>query len=239
MITGANRGLGKAIALAFAREGAHIVSVSRETSHETSETIHSYGVQCLPIQYDLSDVENIDTLISQTVEMFGTIDILVNNAGAQVRYPCAEFPLKDWLYIMNVNCNSVFFLCQKAGRIMIEKGYGKIINIASMLSFQGGFTVPAYAASKGAVMQFTKSLSNEWASLGVNVNCLAPGYFDTELNVNLVNDPNRSRQILERIPIGRWGRPDDITGTAVYLASDASDFVNGIILPVDGGWLGR
>ena len=140
---------------------------------------------------------------------------------------------------MNVNCNSVFFLCQEAGKVMIAKGYGKIINMASLLSFQGGLTVPAYAASKGAVMQFTKSLSNEWSKLGVNVNCIAPGYFDTDMNTALINDPTRSRQILERIPAARWGKPEDIVGAAVFLASSGSDYVDGIVIPVDGGWLGR
>jgi 2-deoxy-D-gluconate 3-dehydrogenase len=238
-VTGANRGLGREIAIGFAEEGAHIVCVSRKRSRETAARIEALGVKCLSVEYDLSDLSGLDGLATKAVDEFGTIDILVNNAGAQIRHACDEFPLDDWLYILNVNCNAVFFLCQKIGRVMLEKKYGKIINIASMLSFQGGVSVPAYAASKGAVMQFTKSLSNEWSSRGVNVNCIAPGYCDTALNTALVADPVRSKQILERIPAGKWGRPEDIKGAALFLASGASDYVNGIILPVDGGWLGR
>jgi 2-deoxy-D-gluconate 3-dehydrogenase len=239
IVTGANRGIGKAIAVAYAREGAHVALVCRGGPEAVVKEIEGAGGKCTVFHYDLSNVEGVTSLVQEIVKKCGTIDILFNNAGAQSRHPCVEFPLTDWTYVMNVNCNVVFYLCQQAGKIMIEKGYGKIINMASLLSFQGGFTVPAYAASKGAVMQFTKSLSNEWAKLGVNVNCIAPGYFDTEMNTALINDPVRSRQILERIPAGRWGKPEDIAGTAVFLASPASDYVNGIVVPVDGGWLGR
>jgi 2-deoxy-D-gluconate 3-dehydrogenase len=239
VVTGANRGMGRAIAVAYAREGAHVALVCRNAPDETLKEIESAGGKSAAFRYELSDVDGVERLVKEIVEKCGTIDILYNNAGAQSRHPSVEFPLEDWSYVMNVNCNSPFFLCQKAGKIMIEKGYGKIINMASLLSFQGGFTVPAYAASKGAVMQFTKALSNEWAKLGVNVNCIAPGYIDTDMTTALINDPVRSRQILERIPAARWGRPEDITGAAVFLASSASDYINGIVLPVDGGWLGR
>ncbi|MDR1977827.1 MAG: glucose 1-dehydrogenase [Synergistaceae bacterium] len=239
IVTGANRGIGKAIAIAYAREGAYVALVCRSEPGKTVEEIEAAGGACRTFQYDLSDLGGIERLIGEIVEKCGTVDILYNNAGTQSRHSCVEFPLKDWLYVMDINCNAVFFLCQQAGKVMIEKGYGKIINMASMLSFQGGLTVPAYAASKGAVMQFTKSLANEWAKLGVNVNCIAPGYLNTDMNAALINDPIRSRQILERIPAGRRGKPEDIIGAAVFLASSASDYINGIALPVDGGWLGR
>lgn len=239
VVTGANRGIGRAVAVAYAREGAHVVLVCRSAPDETMKEIESAGGKSAAFRYDFSDVEGIERLVKEIAEKCGAIDILFNNAGAQSRHPSVEFPRNDWDYVLNVNCNSTFFLCQHVGKIMIEKGYGKIINMASLLSFQGGLTVPAYAASKGAVMQFTKSLSNEWAKLGINVNCIAPGYIDTDMNTALINDPVRSRQILERIPTARWGKPEDITGAAVFLASSGSDYINGIILPVDGGWLGR
>jgi 2-deoxy-D-gluconate 3-dehydrogenase len=239
VVTGANRGIGKAIALAYAGEGASIALVCRGDADRTVKEIESGGGKCAVFRHDLANVKETENVVQAVVEKFGTIDILFNNAGTQIRHPSVEFPLDDWTRVLDVNCNAVFFLCQQAGKIMIEKGRGKIINMASLLSFQGGITVPAYAASKGAVMQFTKSLSNEWAKLGVNVNCIAPGYIDTEMNTALIDDPVRSRQILERIPAGRWGKPEDITGAAIFLASAASDYINGIVLPVDGGWLGR
>ena len=167
------------------------------------------------------------------------LDVLVNNAGVQSRHKAADFPRSDWNYVIDVNMNAVFFMCQEVGKLLLAQGKGKIINIASLLSFQGGITVPAYAASKGAVAQFTKALSNEWASQGVNVNCIAPGYMDTEMNVALKADETRSSQIMARIPAGRWGKPEDMVGAAIYLASDASDYVNGTIITVDGGWMGR
>ena len=239
VVTGANRGIGRAIAVAYAREGAHVALVCRGAADETAGDVENAGGKCSEFRHDLADVEGIEGLVQKITGECGTIDVLFNNAGVQSRHPCVDFPLDDWNRVMDVNCDAVFFLCRHAGKIMIEKGYGKIINMASLLSFQGGLTIPAYAASKGAVMQFTKSLSNEWAKLGVNVNCIAPGYIDTDMNTALMNDPVRSRQILERIPAGRWGKPEDITGAAVFLAGSASDYVNGIVLPVDGGWLGR
>ena len=239
VVTGANRGIGKAIAVAYAREGAHVALVCRNTPDVTIKEIEDAGGSCTAFRYDFSSVKGLAGLVKEIIGKCGTIDILCNNAGTQSRHPSVEFPVEDWNKVLDVNCSAVFFFCQQVGKIMIEKGYGKIVNMASLLSFQGGLTVPAYAASKGAVMQFTKSLSNEWAKLGVNVNCIAPGYIDTEMNTALINDPARSRQILERIPTGRWGKPEDIAGAAVFLASSASDYINGIILPVDGGWLGR
>jgi 2-deoxy-D-gluconate 3-dehydrogenase len=239
VVTGANRGIGKAIAVAYAHEGANVALVCRRDAEATVKEIESGGGKCAVFHYDLANVKEIENLVKDIAGKFGTIDILFNNAGTQIRHPSVEFPLEDWNRVLDINCSAVFFMCQQAGKIMIEKGSGKIINMASLLSFQGGFTVPAYAASKGAVMQFTKSLSNEWAKLGVNVNCIAPGYIDTEMNTALMDDPTRSRQILERIPAGRWGKPEDITGAAIFLASAASNYVNGVVLPVDGGWLGR
>lgn len=239
VITGGNRGIGKGIALGFADAGADIAIISSRAAPEAAAEIGQRGVRCRSYAYDLSDGSGLENLVSQIAADFGTIDILVNNAGAQRRSPCVDFTREDWDYVMNVNAKAVFFLCQAVGRLMIAKGRGKIINLASMTSFQGGINIPAYAGSKGAVMQFTKTLANEWAPLGVNVNCIAPGYIDTEMNTALINDPVRSRQIMERIPASRWGRPDDLVGAAIFLASRASDYVHGIIMPIDGGWLSR
>lgn len=227
------------MAKGFASAKADVAIVARNISDETIKEIESLGVKCRGFKFDLQDFDKYDNLINDIVKEMGTIDILLNNAGVQKRHPSVEFPKTDWDFVMDVNCNAVFFMCQKAGRIMLEKGYGKIINMASMLSFQGGYTVPAYAASKGAVASFTKSLSNEWASGGINVNCIAPGYMDTEMNTAIKNDETRNRQILERIPAARWGKPTDLVGTAIFLASAASDYVSGYTIAVDGGWLGR
>ncbi len=240
MVTGGNKGIGRAVAEGYAKAGANVAVIDLEISKDTVSAIERHGVRCSVYSFDLSRCDEIEALAGQiTREQGGRIDILYNNAGTQRRYPCAEFPQKEWDFVMDVNCKAVFYLCQAFGRGMLERGYGKIINTASLLSFQGGLTVPAYAGSKGAVMQFTKSLSNEWAGKGVNVNCIAPGYLATELNTAILKDPVRNRQILERIPAGRWGQPEDIVGTAIFLASKASDYVNGIVVPVDGGWLGR
>ena len=178
-------------------------------------------------EYDLADIDGIPALVARVEADFGHIDILVNNAGVQSRHKAVDFPRKDWDFVINVNMNAPFFHVPGSRRLMLAQGKGKIINIASLLSFQGGITVPAYAASKGAVAQFTKALSNEWASQGVNVNCIAPGYMDTEMNTALMADATRSRQIMERIPAGRWGKPEDMVGAAIYLASGASDYVSG------------
>ena len=204
-----------------------------------TEQITACGVRGQFYAHDLADLDGIPALVARVQADFGRIDILVNNAGVQSRHKAAEFPRKDWNYVIDVNMNAVFFLCQEVGKRMLAQGKGKIINIASLLSFQGGLTVPAYAASKGAVAQFTKALANEWASQGVNVNCIAPGYMDTEMNTALKADATRSSQIMARIPAGRWGKPEDMVGAAIYLASSASDYVNGTIITVDGGWMGR
>jgi 2-dehydro-3-deoxy-D-gluconate 5-dehydrogenase len=239
VVTGGTRGLGKDMAKGLASAKADIAIIGRNISEETIKEIESLGVKCKGFKFDLQEFDKYDELINDIVKEMGTIDILLNNAGVQKRHPSVEFPKSDWNFVMDVNCNAVFFMCQKVGKIMLEKGYGKIINIASLLSFQGGLTVPAYAASKGAVASFTKSLSNEWASKGINVNCIAPGYMDTEMNTAIKNDETRNRQILERIPAARWGKPSDLVGTAIFLASAASDYVSGYTIAVDGGWLGR
>jgi 2-dehydro-3-deoxy-D-gluconate 5-dehydrogenase len=239
VVTGGNRGLGREMALGLASAGADVVVIARNVAKDVLKDIRNEGVRAMGINYDLRDFDGYDQLIKQIVTEMGGIDILVNNAGVQKRHPAVQFPKEDWDFVMDVNANSVFFMCQKVGKLMIEKGKGKIINIASLLSFQGGLTVPAYAASKGAVMQFSKALSNEWARLGVNVNCIAPGYMETDMNTALIDDETRSRQILERIPAGRWGKPEDMRGAAIFLASSASDYVHGYTIAIDGGWLGR
>jgi 2-dehydro-3-deoxy-D-gluconate 5-dehydrogenase len=239
VVTGGSRGLGKEMAIGLASAGADIVVIARQVEEEVLHEIRKEGVKAIGVNFNLRDFERYDDLVEQILNEMGQIDILVNNAGVQKRNPSVEFPKEEWDFVMDINANATFFLCQRVGKEMIRNGRGKIINIASLLSFQGGYTVPAYAASKGAVMQMTKSLSNEWASLGINVNAIAPGYMETEMNTALMEDPTRSRQILERIPAGRWGSPKDMCGAAIFLASRASDYVHGYTIAVDGGWLGR
>lgn len=239
LVTGGGRGLGRAMAVGLAKAGAHVAVVGRNHSQEVIDEITACGVRGAFFEFDLGNIDGIAKLVADVKQTFGTIDILVNNAGMQKRHKAVDFPKTDWDAVINVNMNAVFFLCQEVGRLMLAQGKGKIINLASLLTFQGGLTVPAYAASKGAVAQFTKSLSNEWASQGVNVNCIVPGYMDTEMNSALLADPTRNRQILERIPAGRWGKPEDMIGAVVFLASAGSDYVNGTSIVVDGGWLGR
>ena len=239
VVTGGNRGIGKSIANGLARQGANIAIVDLKVDEDTLEEIKSNGVSAMGFCYNLCNFGEYEKLLEDIVESLGEVDILVNNAGLTKRHKCVDFPIDDWDMVMDINLKALFFLSQAVGRRMVAKGYGKIINVASLLSYQGGLNVPAYAASKGAVAQVTKSMSNEWAQSGVNVNGVAPGYLNTELNTALISDPVRSRQILERIPAGRWGLPADIAGAVAFLASSAADYVSGIILPVDGGWLGR
>lgn len=239
VVTGASKGIGLGVAEGFAQAGANLILISRTMPQEVLDRLSGYGVKVKAYSFDLAEPDKIPALVEQILSDWGHIDILVNNAGTQRRNDSVDFTDEDWDFVCTVNAKSVFVLCREVGRHMVRNGAGKIINFASLLSFQGGFRVPAYAASKGAVMQFTKSLSNEWARRGVNVNCIAPGYFDTEMNVALVNDPVRNEQISARIPAGRWGHPEDIVGTAIYLASRASDYVHGATLLVDGGWMGR
>jgi len=241
LVTGASAGLGAAIAIALAEAGADVACHGNSRSPEaTCEEIRKIGRTALPVTGDLSKADAPRAIFEETLEHFGRVDILVNNAGTIRRAPAAEFSEDDWAFVLEVNLSSVFRLSQAAGRHMLERGVGgKIINIASLLSFQGGITVPSYAAAKGGVAQLTKALANEWAMSGINVNAIAPGYMRTDNTKALQADERRNRQILERIPAGRWGEPSDLAGAAVFLASAASDYVNGHVLVVDGGWMGR
>lgn len=241
LVTGSSRGLGAAIAVALAQAGANVGCHGRSaTGNATAEDVRKLGGQSFYVTGDMSDPKLYSVLIGRTVEEFGSIDILVNNAGTIRRAPAAEYSQSDWDELIAVNLTSVFRLSQLAAQDMLKRGAkGKILNIASLLSFQGGILVPAYAAAKGGVAQLTKALANEWASKGINVNAIAPGYMATDNTAALRQDPQRSRQILERIPAGRWGEPADIAGAAVFLCSSASDYVHGHLLLVDGGWMGR
>ena len=241
LVTGASTGLGAAIAVALAEAGAQVACHGNTRSpEETCERIRSASGVAHAITGDLAQVETPKRLVEQTLEHFGRLDILINNAGTIRRAPAVEYSEDDWTTVLEVNLSSVFRLSQLVGRHLIENGRGgKIVNIASLLSFQGGITVPAYAASKGGVAQLTKALANEWAKHGINVNAIAPGYMRTTNTAALQADETRNRQILERIPAARWGEPDDVAGAALFLSSPASDYVNGHVLVVDGGWLGR
>ncbi|WP_134705191.1 2-dehydro-3-deoxy-D-gluconate 5-dehydrogenase KduD [Ammoniphilus sp. YIM 78166] len=240
VVTGGTRGLGKAMALALAEAGADIALIQRtETDRSTKEEVEALGRRCEIVLCDLADIQQVKQVMEKVEEKFGKIDILVNNGGIQRRSPAVDFSEEDWDSVLDVNLKSVFILCQQAGKRMLKQGRGKIINIASLLSFQGGITVPAYAAAKGGVAQLTKALANEWAAHGVNVNALAPGYMDTEMNDGLKQNETRSRQILERIPAARWGKPEDMKGAVIFLASPASDYIHGQVLAIDGGWMGR
>ena len=241
LVTGAATGLGAAIAIGLAHAGARVICHGNTRSpEETTQKINELGSEARSVTGDLSQPETARNIIGESIKHFGGLDILVNNAGTIRRAPAADYSEEDWATVIEVNLSSVFRLCQLAGKQMIEAGRGgKIVNIASLLSFQGGITVPAYAASKGGVAQLTKALANEWAKFNINVNAIAPGYMRTTNTAALQADETRNRQILERIPAGRWGEPDDIAGAAIFLSSSASDYVNGHILVVDGGWMGR
>jgi 2-deoxy-D-gluconate 3-dehydrogenase len=238
LITGAATGLGAAIAQGLADAGATVaVHGNRRAATETAEAI---GAKAVAFRADLSSTGGAEQLFAEVKEKLGHIDILINNAGTIIRHNADEYPLEDWMTVLQVNLTSVFQLSQFAGRDMIaRKAPGKIINIASLLSFQGGIRVPAYAASKGGVAQLTKALANEWASKRIQVNAIAPGYIATTNTEPLQADETRNRQILERIPAGRWGDPKDIAGAALFLSSPASDYITGTVLTVDGGWMGR
>jgi len=240
LVTGASAGLGQAIAVALAEAGADVsCHGNTRAPAATCEAISKLGRQTVAVTGDLSKRETPQRLIEETINHFGRLDILVNNAGTIRRSPATEYSEEDWATVIEVNLSSVFRLAQLAGRHMIERGGGKILNIASLLSFQGGITVPAYAASKGGVAQLTKALANEWAAKKINVNAIAPGYMRTDNTRALQQDETRNRQILERIPAGRWGEPSDLGGAAVFLCSAASDYVHGHVMVVDGGWMGR
>ncbi|MED3972173.1 2-deoxy-D-gluconate 3-dehydrogenase [Priestia megaterium] len=239
-ITGATRGIGRSMAIALAEAGSDIALLQRSKEFlGVKEKIERLGRKCFIVNCDLENASEVSEAISSVVAYFGKLDILVNNAGIQRRSPAVDFAEEDWDAVMNVNLKTVWLLCQQAGRQMLKQGSGKIINMASLLSYQGGITVPAYAAAKGGVAQLTKALSNEWAAKGVNVNGIVPGYIATDMNEALINDETRSRQIIERIPAGRWGQANDFKGAVVFLASDASAYIHGHLLAVDGGWLGR
>ncbi|GAB4428412.1 MAG: 2-dehydro-3-deoxy-D-gluconate 5-dehydrogenase KduD [Chloroflexi bacterium OHK40] len=240
LVTGGDKGLGRGIAVALAQAGADVAVVSRSGQHDdTLEAIHAAGRRGLGLVADLSSTAPVAELVAETLARLGRLDILVNNAGIIRRAPAAEYAWEDWRAVLDVNLDAVWALCQAAGRPMLAQGYGKIINVASLLAFQGGIRVPAYAAAKHAVAGLTKALANEWAGRGVHVNAIAPGYMVTDNTRALRDDPERVRQILERIPAGRWGTPVDLAGAAVFLASSASDYVHGHVLVVDGGWLAR
>ena len=240
LVTGASTGLGAAIAIALAEAGADVACQGNTHAPDaTCASVFKTGRKAFALTGDLGDRETPRQLIENTIEHFGQLDILVNNAGTIRRSPATEYSEEDWATVIEVNLSSVFRLSQLAGRHMIERGGGKILNIASLLSFQGGITVPAYAASKGGVAQLTKALANEWAAKNINVNAIAPGYMRTGNTKALQADETRNRQILERIPAGRWGEPGDLGGAAVFLCSAASDYINGHVLLVDGGWMGR
>lgn len=240
LVTGSSRGLGAGIAVALAQAGASVaVHGSSSAPKATQHKLQALGGDSIALVGDVGNAEVCARLIEETIQRFGKIDILVNNAGIIRRAPAADYSDEDWMALIDVNLSSVFRLTQLAGRHMIARGSGKIVNIASLLTFQGGILVPAYAAAKGGVGQLTKAFANEWASKGVNVNAIAPGYMATDNTEALQKNPERARQILERIPAGRWGKPEDLAGAAVFLASTASDYVHGHILVVDGGWLNR
>lgn len=240
IITGASRGLGEGMALGLAEAGADTVVVASSNKiNQTADKIKAMGQKALAIQADLSSITPIPYIIEQTLAEFGKIDILLNCAGIIRRAPAVEFTENDWDDVININQKSLFFICQAAAKQMIKQGKGKIINIASLLSFQGGIIVPSYTASKSAVAGITKALANEWAAYGINVNAIAPGYMATEMTEALQKNHDRASDILSRIPQGRWGTPEDLKGAAVYLASEASDYLQGHVLAVDGGWLSR
>ena len=239
LVTGANTGIGQGIALAFAEAGADVAAAGRSPATETVDKVRAIGRKAENFAADLSSVAAVQPLVDAALAEFGRIDILVNNAGIIRRADAVDFTEEDWDAVMDTNLKTLFFLCQAAGKHMIARGSGKIINIASMLTFQGGIRVPSYTASKSGVGGLTKLLANEWAAKGVQVNAIAPGYIATNNTAALQGDETRNRQIIERIPAGRWGDPGDIGGAAVFLASSASDYVQGHILAVDGGWLAR
>jgi 2-deoxy-D-gluconate 3-dehydrogenase len=239
LVTGANTGLGQAIAVALAEAGADIVAAGRSAADDTGHQVRALGRRFLFVQADFGSTEPLQMVADASIAFHGGVDILVNNAGTIRRADSLDVTEEDWDAVVNTNLRSVFFLSQALARHMAGRSGGKIINVASLLSFQGGIRVPAYTASKSALAGMTRALANEWAALGINVNAIAPGYFETSNTAALREDADRSAAILARIPAGRWGRPDDLAGVAVFLASRASDYVHGAVMPVDGGWLAR
>jgi 2-deoxy-D-gluconate 3-dehydrogenase len=239
VVTGASTGLGMGMTLGLASAGADVLLVDHVQSEEVACRVRDMGRRAATLTVDLMKMASIPAVVEKAIAEYGKIDILVNNAGIIRRAPALEFSEKDWDEVMQLNAKTTFFLTQAVARDMVQRKYGKIINIASLLAFQGGIIVPSYSASKGAVAQVTKALANEWAPHGIRVNAIAPGYMATNNTTALREDPVRSRAILDRIPAGRWGVPEDLQGAAVFLASAASDYVTGHVLAVDGGWLAR
>lgn len=239
VVTGANTGIGQAIAIALAGAGADVACVGRTPAEDTAARIRALGRKAKIVPADLSTIAPVERIVQDTIASLGGLDILVNNAGIIRRADAVDFTEADWDAVVDTNLKSVFFLCQAAGRHMIAHGGGKIINIASMLTFQGGIRVPSYTASKSGIGGLTKLLANEWAGKGINVNAIAPGYIATNNTAALQADEVRNKAILDRIPAGKWGDADDLGGAAVFLASRAADYVQGHILAVDGGWLAR
>lgn len=239
IVTGASKGLGKGIALGLAQAGADLVIASRTQSllEKVAYEIRRYGREVLVVAVDVSKKKDIDRLMEKSLDKFGKIDFLFNNAGIIRRSPSEDYSEKDWDDVININLRGVFLCSQAVARVMIKQGGGKIINTSSLIAVTGGKTIPAYAASKGGVAQLTKALANDWAKYNINVNAIGPGYFKTDHTKPLWTDKVRYRELTERIPMGRWGNPDDLAGTAVFLASEASDYITGQTIWVDGGWL--
>lgn len=233
LVTGGSAGIGRALAEALIEGGAQVAIAAR--SERVFDVAEEIGA--VPLRVDLGDRTQAQGLVGRAIEKLGQLDVLVNDAGTQRRHPSEDFPLEDWDHVLAINLDAVWITCQAAGRHMLERGYGKIINIASVASFTGGITIPAYAASKGGVAQLTKALCNDWARRGINVNAIVPGYVKTEMTAALVGNPDREPFILSRIAAARWSVPDDFRGMVIFLASAASDYVNGAIIPVDGGYL--
>jgi 2-deoxy-D-gluconate 3-dehydrogenase len=240
IVTGASRGLGRGMAEGLHKAGVKLALIDvLDKIHDVARQIGAEGEQVLSVQADLSNRDEIRRGFREAVDGLGGLDILLNNVGITRWSKAEEMSEADWDIVLDVNLNSLFFMAQLAGQHMLKQGHGKIINIASLLSFGGGYLTVGYAASKGGVAQMTKALANEWASRGVNVNAIAPGYMATEMNIPLMEDPARNKLILDRVPANRWGLPEDLVGALIFLASPASDYVHGILLPVDGGFLAR
>ena len=242
LVTGAGRGLGQALAVGLAEAGADVAILDVVPLEETREQISSLARRCHELNYDLLEAGAVlaEKIVSECVSTLGRLDILVNNAGIIRRAPALEFGEEDWEDVISINLTSLFYLSQAAARRFVEQGGGgRIINLASVLSFSGGIVVPSYAATKAGVANLTRALANEWASLGINVNAIAPSYFSTSMTSALRGDAERAEALLSRIPAGRWGEPEDLKGAVVYLASDAASYVHGATVPVDGGWLAR
>lgn len=240
LVTGGNRGLGRAIAEGLAEAGADVACASKSANDaEVRKAVEGLGRRFLSLTADLSKPDDRIGLVDKVVADLGRIDILVNNAGSGTRYPPEEYPMTEWRDLLEVHLNAAFDLSQQSAKFMLLRGRGKIINLGSVMSYEGGLNIPAYAAAKHGIAGLTKSLAVAWSSQGINVNCIAPGYFETNMSNSLKHHPTRGQQILDRIPVGRWGQPEELAGLAVYLASDAANYMHGSVVAIDGGWLAR